>query len=180
MNADLYNISNSKIICRVLPFFARGRKMALFLESIASPLVPLHKTFLQWVYLRILDVKITMQTKVIIWYLNYRFSTLFQDPESSFNIIQDTASEHLIVYDMDETDAIGLLGSRLTNVDEGIFAQLSKPVMDDSSISPSMITIEAPAINSTESYTDKQYMQDIKNIILKYRTSFVQYKIVII
>jgi hypothetical protein len=42
MNTDIYKISNSKIICRVLPFFARGRRMILFLESVSTPLIRLH------------------------------------------------------------------------------------------------------------------------------------------
>ncbi len=50
MNTNIYRISNARIICRVLPFFARGRKTILFLEAIASPLVSLHKKFLLWSY----------------------------------------------------------------------------------------------------------------------------------
>ena len=179
MNTDIYNISNSKIICRLLPFFARGRKMILFLEAVSTPLIKLHNSFLQWAYEQIVKVKITFQTSVMIWYLNYKFSNLFVNIHDSFEVIQDQETAHFILFNKNESEIIEILGTRVTNTDEDTYELISKPIKDAGSPDPNLITIVAPAINTTEDYTEKQYKFDINEIISKYKTSFVKYQIVI-
>jgi hypothetical protein len=181
MNTDIYNISNSKIICRVLPFFARGRKMILFLESIATPLIKLHKAFVTWTFEMVLKVKITSQTTVLRWYLDYKFGHLFQDQNDSFEILQDNELDYLIAFNMSEKEAISILAKRVVNVSEQSSLELlSNPIKDASTnVYPTQITINAPAIIDAIDYTKREYYADIKQIIDRYKTTFVRYNIVI-
>ena len=182
MNTNIYDIDNTKIICRILPFFARGKRMILFLKAIANPLRRLHKIFLKWAYLMILKAKMTSQTDILIWYLNYTFRYLFQDKNDSFEIIQDKELEYLIIYNKEEMTELEILGSsRIFNVTEQNFIkEFSRPMMEyDDRLSPNIITIVAPLINTTEDYTDIKYKIDIKKTVDEYKASFINYKIVI-
>ena len=115
MNTDIYKISNSKTICRVLPFFARGRRMILFLEAVASPLISLHKKFLKWAYKMLFKLKITAQTDVMVWYLNYLFNERFVNNADSFTIEQDFEIKNLVAFNYAELATLKILGIKIYN-----------------------------------------------------------------
>lgn len=183
MTTDIYKINNSKLICRLLPFFARGRKMILFLEAVASPLISLHRTFLLWAFDIILSVKMTAQTDVLVWYLNYLFKARFHDATNAFRIEQDFDPRYLIAYNYREIAAFKFVGVKIYNKSEDI---VSKPVKDygEHSLSESIV-IHAPKLKVNgddgydSSYTPTVYASEIMAIIDKYKTSYRQYSVVI-
>jgi len=181
MNTDIYKISNSKIICRVLPFFARGRKLILFLEAISTPLIKLHRAFLEWAFEMVMRVKITSQTTILIWYLNYKFGPKFQNTGDTFVIEQDNELGYLVTFNLNEVTSMEILGSHILNTSEQSSLELlSRPLKDLSQrLFTSSITITAPAITTTAAYTNKNYLKDIREIVDNYKTSFVKYNIVI-
>lgn len=181
MNTNIYRISNAKIICRVLPFFARGRKTILFLEAIASPLVSLHKNFLAWSYEMVVNAKVTFQTVVFIWYLNHKFSGHFVDSSDSFEISQDQENDGLVIFYMDETELMSVFSSRVFNVSEKkMLVDYSQPLDSiENHTSVNIIVIKAPAITETEDYNTTQYIRDILVVVEEYKTSFGKCNVII-
>lgn len=179
MTTDIYKISNSKIICRILPFFARGRKMILFIEAAASPLINLHKSFLAWAYKMILKTKITSQTDVLIWYLNYLFNEHFYNHGDSFSIEQDVEIENLVAFNYKEIAGFKMIGTKIFDVSEENDALIySRATRDfNSRMSVNAIIIHAPKLKADDNYTVINYMQEIHAVIEEYKTSFREYVI---
>ena len=84
INTDKYNITNSRIVSMILPFYARGRKIILLLDAISHPLQSIHAIWKKWALERLIEASITSQPMSIIWYLNYRFRKYFQNETDSF------------------------------------------------------------------------------------------------
>lgn len=177
MNTDIYKISNSKTICRVLPFFARGRRMILFLEAAASPLISLHKKFLLWAFKMILKLKITAQTDVMVWYLNYLFNERFVNKADTFVIVQDFEIRNLVAFNYAELATLKMLGIKIYNEgEEGEALLLSKPTKDmNAALQSSTVIIHAPIIQDDVDYSEQRYKSDIMAAINEYKTSFVNY-----
>lgn len=179
MTTDIYKISNSKIICRVLPFYARGRKMILFIEAIASPLINLHKAFLVWAYRMILKTKITSQTDVFIWYLNYLFNEHFYNHADSFSIDQDVEIDNLTAFNYREIAFFKLVGVKIFDTEEEEVSQvISRPTRDfNNRLDTHAIVIHAPKLKSDENYTAMTYVTEIMKVVNEYKTSFRKYVI---
>jgi len=179
MTTDIYKISNSKIISRLLPFYMRGRKMYLFLEAVASPLINLHKSFLEWAYDMILRTKITSQTDVLIWYLNYKFNSHFYSANDSFAIDQEIEIENLMAFNYREIAFFKMVGVKIFDNDEVEDEHdISKPTRDFSKRNQTnVITIHAPKLKVDASYSEEQYAAEIMAIIDYYKTSFRKYVI---
>lgn len=179
MTTDIYKISNSKIISRLLPFYARGRKMYLFLEAVASPLINTHKAFLTWAYDMILKTKITSQTDVLIWYLNYKFNVHFNNIEDSFAIDQEAEIENLMAFNYREIAFFKMVGVKIFDGDESEDEyDISKPTRDfNKRNQANVITIHAPKLKNDASYTAIEYRTEIMEVINYYKTSFRKYVI---
>lgn len=181
MNTNIYRISNAKIICRLLPFFARGRKTILFLEAIASPLTSLHKQFLAWSYEMVVNTKVTFQTIIFVWYLNHKFRHHFAESSDTFEILQDQNDDGLAVFYRGEHELMGMFASRVYNVSErDMLADYSQPL--DSivnHISVNTIVIKAPVITETDKYGYSQYIREILAIVEEYKTSFGKCNVII-
>ena len=177
MTTDIYKISNSKTICRLLPFFARGRKLVLFLEAVAAPLVNLHRAFLKWAYRMLLKTKMTAQTDVIIWYLNYLFREHFYNGNDSFAIDQDIEIDNLLAFNYREVALFKLVGTKIFDTDEQSMSQaISRPVRDmNSRLQPNAIIIFAPKLREDENYTETDYINGIIGVINEYKTYFGPY-----
>lgn len=181
MNTDIYKISNSKTICRTLPFFARGRKMILFLEAVASPLVSIHDAFLAWAFKMVLKTKVTSQTDMLVWYLNYLMRSHFKNGDDSFSIVQDFEIQNLVAYNYWEIAAFKPLGMRIYNTDEQeATLEDSKSVREYSvRMQSDSIIIYAPEINELESYTEQDYLAEIDGVMQAYKASVGEYTITI-
>ena len=153
--------------------------MILFLEAVASPLISLHNAFLGWAYGMILKTKVTAQTDVLIWYLNYLFNEHFNNYGDSFSIEQDQDPDDLIAFNYREIANFKMLGTKIFDVNEESDALLySKATRDfESRMQVNSIVIHAPKLKSDENYTAINYMQDIHKVIDEYKTSFRKYDI---
>lgn len=190
MNTDIYKIDNAKLICRLLPFFVRGRKMILFLEAAASPLVSLHNKFLSWAYETIVDVHATFQEQLFVWYLNHKFRKHFIDDNDSFYVSQSQEGDGLVVFNTDEHEMMGLFSSRIFNNEQSdLINQLydidnlkeySKPMLTPQDrYYVGVITIYAPKINTSSDYTNSDYVKDVIEFVKNYKTSFGKINIII-
>jgi len=179
MTIDIYKISNPKIINFILPFYARGRRMSLFLEAVASPLVSIHKAFLEWGYDMILKTKITSQTDVLIWYLNYKFNRHFNNPSDSFAIEQEIEIDNLTAFNYREIALFKMVGVKIFDGDEAEQEyDISKPTRDfNRRNQTNAIIIRAPKLKADANYTDVDYKTDIIAIINDFKTSFRKYAI---
>ena len=177
MNTRIYDIDNSKIICRVLPFFARGRKMILFLEAVSSPLARLHKSFLKWAYRAVVGTKATSQTAILIWYLNYLFKEHFEDANDSFSIGQDQDGDYMLAINPDEHRLASIFFPYVYGMNETdrTFHKPVKYVGDGAGLSSVVITAPKPVTD--DNYTESAYKSEIKAVIDKYMTVFDGYKI---
>jgi hypothetical protein len=179
MNTRIYDIDNSRIICRVLPFFVRGRRMILFLEAVASPLARLHKSFLKWAYRIIVGTRATSQTTVFIWYLNYLFREHFKDKNDSFTIGQDQDGDYMLAINPDEHQIAAMFFPYIYSIGEAdrTFHKPVKYASDGMGLSPVVIT--APKLAADSSYTETKYKSDIKEVADRYMTVFDGYRIIV-
>ena len=153
--------------------------MILFMEAIASPLINLHKAFLAWAYKMILKTKITAQTDVLIWYLNYLFNEHFYNHGDSFAIEQDSDIENLVAFNYKEIAGFKMIGTKIYDVEEESDALIySRATRDfNSRMNVNAIIIHAPKLKSDVNYTSINYMQEIHAVIEEYKTSFREYVI---
>lgn len=155
--------------------------MILFLEAVASPLINLHNAFLIWAYKMVLKTKITSQTDVIIWYLNYLFNEHFYNHVDSFTIDQDAEIENLMAFNYREIALYKMVGVQIFDTEEEEVSQvISRPTRDfNNRLDSNVITIHAPKLKNDANYTAMNYVKDIMNVINEYKTSFRKYVIII-
>ena len=148
--------------------------MILFLEAVASPLISLHKTFLVWAYGMVLKTKITAQTDVLIWYLNYLFSEHFYNHGDSFTIEQDSDIENLMAFNYREIALYKMVGVQIFDTDEEDVSQvISRPTRDfNNRMDSNVITVHAPKLKNDPNYTAMNYVREIMDVVNEYKTSF--------
>jgi len=88
INIDFTNIDNAKLIGRLLPFWARGKKISLLLQAILSPIASAHSRFKAWGLERYIECHITAQKSSLEWYLKYRLQLHFLKENDNFFITQ--------------------------------------------------------------------------------------------
>ena len=182
MDTERYSINTARTICETTPFFVRGRKLLLFLEAVAHPLVSIHDEFKKWAVERNIEASVTSQILPLQWYLTYKFKSIFLDKTNSFRIIDNTMSDAWLSY-KDEHMAIELK-KVLTNVDEenlpeGFTNLRIENSTESDGAEMSEYTIIAPAIQEIAKYTNVNYLNDIRKIMSKYLTTQVKYEITI-
>lgn len=146
MNIERYKIDNPTVIGKLLPFFIRGRKVTLFLEAIASPLVYVHNQFVSWAEERMYETRVTSQKQILLWYLTHRFRQYFINKDEKFTIAfansnKDDTKEY--PYDIN----LWMYGYEF----EG------------------WIIFKSPRILETSQYTIEQYKMDVSAIIHRYK-----------
>lgn len=180
MNVEGYSIDNARTICETVPFYVRGRRLLLFLQSVAHPLKSVHEQFKKWALERNIEASITSQILPMQWYLTYKFKDRFINAGDSFRIIDNTPLRAWIG-ERDEFLA-GEVGKVLANLDEGEipegFDQLHITNLTENGVNEMPdYTVIAPAIHQIEKYNNTQYRNDITKIMSKYLTTQVKYEI---
>lgn len=159
INIDFVNIDNAKLIGRLLPYWARGKKISLLLQALLFPLIMVHNQFKVWVLETYIQCHVTAQKASLEWYLNYKLGSHFKNPSGSFSI------EH---------------GMNLTCINTGIWEnglpwsnfnvwqdeRTNKPYNDG------FVNVFAPAITETTKYSSEDYERDIRNIMSKFMINF--------
>lgn len=88
ININFIDIDNAKMVGRLLPFWLRGRKMSLLIQSLIYPLISVHQTFKKWALEKYIECQITAQKPSLEWYLKYKLNFHFINEEDEFDIIQ--------------------------------------------------------------------------------------------
>lgn len=88
INVGFLNIDNSKLVGRLLPYWARGKNTSLLLQAILSPITSVHNNFKLWALEQYIYAHITSQAMSIEWYLKYRLKSHFVNEAHSF-IVSD-------------------------------------------------------------------------------------------
>lgn len=86
VNIDFVNINNATLIGRLLPFWARGRKISLLLQAILTPIISIHNNFKAWALERFIECHITAQRSSLEWYLKYKLKQHFLNENDVFYI----------------------------------------------------------------------------------------------
>lgn len=188
INVDFVNIDNSKLIGRLLPFWARGKYISLLLQSILSPIVSVHNNFKLWALDKYIYTHITSQAMSIEWYLRYRLKSHFVNESQSF-LVRD---EGLSVNEDGEiegmTDIYTCFGGETwvnefdwkNNVWWATPYDPENPGNNVDSEKSQFIYVYAPAIVSTINYNQDDYVRDINYIMSQFITNFKAIKIIII
>lgn len=208
INIDFTNIDNAKLIGRLLPFWARGRKLSLLLEALLSPLKATHDRFKIWGLNKYIDCHITAQRLSLEWYLNYKLRSHFHSEKDSFSIIQNT--NDTVACFSNETWSNKYYWSNdllwSENVEDEIGTDESYSVVNsgqwennqswsnaslwenepsssvNDAIEPpdiGVIRVLAPAIDDTVVYNHEDYERDIRNIMAKFMVCFNRIEIII-
>lgn len=159
INIDFVNIDNAKLVGRLLPYWARGKKISLLLQALLSPLIMIHNQFKVWVLETYIQCHVTAQRASLEWYLNYKLGSHFKNPSSSFSI----------VHGMNLTCInTGLWENELpwSNFDVWQNERNNKPYNDG------YVNVLAPAITETTKYNSEDYERDIRNIMSKFMINF--------
>ena len=72
-----YYINFDKTINQLTPAYIGGRKLILFMKSLAHPLRALNDAFVEWAKETRIEASMTSQIFKFEWYLNRKFSKYF-------------------------------------------------------------------------------------------------------
>ena len=110
LNADRYSVSNASLIGRLLPFFARGRKLSMFLYGIMLPIEHIHDAFKEWALKRIVESVATSQPIIFRWYLKKMMGQYIENKNDEFSFGYSVQDGYLKVYE-DEAELTSHLPS---------------------------------------------------------------------
>lgn len=81
-----YYINFDKTINQLTPAYIGGRKLILFMQSLAHPLRALNDAFVEWAKETRIDASMTSQIFKFEWYLNRKFSKYFANQSNRIAI----------------------------------------------------------------------------------------------
>lgn len=174
INIDFTNIDNSKLIGRLLPFWARGKKISLFLQAILSPIIYVHTKFQKWALEVYIESHITAQKPSLEWYLKYKLKSHFVDDTENFQIDQNL-NQSLSCFSGGLWYNNILWNNDLLWENEKIIDVPEDSYQDYLN----QIVIYAPAIIDTMNYDEEDYKRDIRNILSKFMVNFRKIKIIV-
>lgn len=174
INTDRYNITNSKVICEALPFYARGRKISLLLEAAAYPIISIHNKFKEWALERMIEASVTSQSAALVWYLNHVFKKRFKNKNDSFKIVTDATEGGATIWFLDEQVLhVGytpwMLDDEIEQNDKNLNLLVTRNFDEVAEIT-SDVLIYAPQISDSFSYNNEMYKGDIRKHVDKYVT----------
>lgn len=108
MNTSQFKIDINKAICRLLPFYLRGRRIILFLEGIAKPLDNFNNgenSFASWADKTLLSASMSAQPMRLEWYLNHLYKEKWQ--LKSNITVTNYAPTQTVIYRRDECSENG-------------------------------------------------------------------------
>ena len=148
MDSRRFEIDNATVISKLLPYFIRGRKVILFLEAIAHPLVSIHNAFLEWGVEKQIECCVTSQKDVLLWYLTHVFKKYFVNTGEKFELSIREADGRIVAYE----DHVGAMTG-------------------------CTLHFYAPAIFETKKYDNENYRKDISIVMRRYLTCSIPYEI---
>lgn len=208
INIDFTNIDNAKLIGRLLPFWARGKKISLLLQAILSPIASAHNRFKIWGLQKFIECQVTAQKSSLEWYLKYRLKSHFQNENDTFFITQGI-NESVSCFSSDiwrnglhwdnslrwfiDTEPLVNMNMNLTCINTGLWENRmlwnnallwdnennGKKYNDAYLESIDQTNVYAPAIIDTVNYNHEDYERDIRNIMSKFMINFNKINIIV-
>lgn len=194
MDVDRYKINNTSLIGRILPFFARGRRLQSFLIGITTPLTGLHGSFLSWALMRKAECVATSQPIMLLWYLKKVFENLIENNQSQFSLEYNSDASYLYICEDDDelsghlpddnlysfedsTDETDILGRGISGVDSNclIFTK-DRFEMDFESVG-AMLCVYAP--KQMSGISDDNYKRMIRQCLDRLLVYNMEYEILI-
>lgn len=178
ININFVNIDNSKMIGRLLPFWARGRKLSLLLQALLKPIISVHNKFKIWALDLFIECHITAQRSSIEWFLKYKLKEHLINENDQFTI-DDGIDRTICCFSNDtwtnnfQWDNQMRWGSETktlpwTNEEtKEIFMQRINGIV-----------VYAPAILTNLAYNNEDYERDIRYIMSKYMICFKKITII--
>ena len=174
------HINNERLVGMLLPFWARGKKMFLFLLSCLRPLVSLHSNFSSWALERYIESHITGQKYPLEWYLTYKLSSHFQDKNARFRITYGEGDAQNVMF-------FGIEYYKSNQYTAPIYYKSEDKAQDEMILyyrgekeeKNGVMTVYAPAIVPVINYDQEDYEIDIHNILSMFLTTFKKYIITI-
>lgn len=209
INVDFLNISNSKLIGRLLPFWARGRKMSLLIQALLNPLIEVHNSFKQWALEKYIYCHITAQAMSLEWYLTYRLRHHFRNPNHSFLIISEV-KETVACFSTEvwrnnlywhnhlrwalNTDPLQNTNINYCCFNTGLWENellwnnsffwenepIDRQYIDDYFELIDRIIVYAPALAVDVNYNDEDYERDIRYILSQFMVCFQKVAVIIL
>lgn len=185
LSINFANITNAKMIGKLLPWWARGRKTSLLLQALLHPIISVHNTFKVWALEKLIECHITSQKMSLEWYLKYKLSRHFYNDDDEFLITQgepdNRPSDMEPSVDSDINNSC--YGSGLWYNDKywsntGVWRN-NEQAEDVVKIVANQIYVFAPAIVDTIEYNHDDYERDIRNIMSKYMINFNKINIIV-
>lgn len=164
INIDFTNIDNAKLVSRLLPFWARGKRTSLLLQALLSPIMPVHNAFKVWALETFIECHITAQKSSLEWYLKYRLKPHFYNEEDEFLIAQ---GDELLACFNNDTWTNELNWNNVILWGKGYMGVTEQT------------TVYAPRIIDTINYDHEDYKRDIRNIMSKFMINFDKINILI-
>ena len=163
ININFTNIDNSKLIGRLLPFWANGKRISLLLQALLSPIEQAHSKFQHWALDTYIECHITAQRASLEWYLKYKLKPHFYDKNDTFLVAQG-----------DE-----LISCFSNNIWTNELFWVNQVLWGDNMEMQNQTVVYAPRITESVDYTYEDYKRDIRNIISKYMINFNKINIII-
>ena len=185
INTEKYNITNSRIVSMVLPFYARGRRITLLLDAISHPLQSTHTIWKSWALERLIEASITSQPMSIIWYLNHRFRKYFQNQTDSFQLSTNSLDAKSTIWYLEEQPLYEgttpwLQENPSDKLNDDSAKKLVTRNINEASNEQADIVVYAPKIVETTLFTLEMYTNEIRKSVDKYLTvQDVTYSVVI-
>ena len=207
INVGFTNIDNAKLVGRLLPFWARGRRLSMFIQGILTPLASIHAKFRAWALERFIECHITAQKPSLEWYLKYKLKERLADSSDSFYIsqgINESVScfsfdnwHNAVHWDNDlrwgvNAEPLVNMNMNLTCFNTGQWEngnlwnnalgwtdEADVTEYDDYAESFDQTRVYAPAIAKSPEYSAEDYERDILSIMAHYMTSFNKIKVII-
>lgn len=180
MQSDKYKINLQATIGKILPYYARGRKMSLFLEAICHPIEMLHNAWIKWAEEKIVEASVTSQALPLAWFLKYKLSSHFINEGDEFVVNNGIETPTNFIFTENEYFLSDEYSKHIYNEEEN-YDNLTMTIWSPEEILDDNInfTILAPEIKETSTYGTDEYMHDITKLTNQYNTSFKTYKIII-
>lgn len=190
INIDFININNATLVGRLLPFWARGRKISLFLQAILSPLTAAHNSFKIWALERFIECHITSQRSSLEWFLKYKLKQHFLNKNDTFSIVDgidrsiscfsNNKWTNQLPWDNQMHWSVSTVSMTVSGTVDSTIKTNNEADTDEEIIMLFKgIVVYAPAIVNTVNYNTQDYERDIRYIMSKYMINFRKINIII-
>ena len=173
-----YSIDFDKLINKLVPYYIGGRKLILYLQALIKPLQESNKAFQEWARNTRIEASMTSQVFKFEWFLNYKFSRYFKNPNEKITISSNIGNFGTPMYN-EHSDLAGIKNVILYTEDETGSETASFYHEGERTKARSYsFAVQSPAID-TRLITRNDYLNQLKYQIDKYKLAGKTYIIIL-